>query len=114
MSRTPSLEQWVDSYFTDQHVHPEIRKEVRTALKIAGFEDGVPTKRESLALKVTHQIVNRGGGLVRAEARVAAVVSGDSACPRCGSAMVDAKLATGTRSRYCSNAKCRVVCYLEG
>jgi hypothetical protein len=113
MPRTPSLEQWVDSYFDRQHVHPEIRKEVRTALKIAGFKDGVPVKRESLALKVAHQVVNKGGMSVQAEARVAAVVSGDGACPRCGSAMVDAKLATGTSTRYCSNPKCRVCAYVE-
>jgi hypothetical protein len=113
MPRTPSLEQWVDSYFSGQHVHPEIRKEVRTALKIAGFEAGVPVKRESLALKVTHRIVNQGEMNVQAEARVAAVVSADGACPRCGSAMVDAKLATGTGTRYCSNPKCRVCAYVE-
>lgn len=113
MPRTPSLEQWVDSYFSGQHVHPEIRKEVRTALKIAGFEAGVTKKRESLALKVAHRVVNQGDLTVQAEARVAAVVSADSACPRCGSAMVDAMLATGTNTRYCSNSKCRVTCYIE-
>lgn len=113
MARTPTLDQWVESYFAGQHVHPEIRKEVRTALRIAGFADGVPVKRESLALKVAHLTVNQGEMSVQADARVAAVVSADSACPRCGSAMVDAKLATGTSTRYCSNPKCRVCAYVE-
>ena len=113
MARIPSLEHWVNSYFSDQHVHPEVRKEVRTALRIAGFVDGVPTKRESLALKITHHIVNQGEMSISAEARVATVVNADSACPRCGSAMVDAQLATGTSTRYCSNPKCRVCAYVE-
>jgi hypothetical protein len=103
----------VNSYFSGQHVHPEVRKEVRTSLKIAGFAEGVPTNRESLALKVAHQVVNQGEMSVQAEARVAAVVSADSTCPRCNSAMVDAKLATGTSTRYCSNPKCRVCAYVE-
>jgi hypothetical protein len=113
MPRIPSLDRWVDSYFSGQHVHPEIRKDVRTALKIAGFEGGVPTKKESLALKIAHQVVGQGALNVQAEARIAAVVNADSACPRCGSAMVDTRLATGTQARYCSNTKCRVCCYVE-
>ncbi len=113
MARTPTLQHWVDSYFHNQHVHPETRKEVRTALRIAGFALGVPKKRESLALKITHRVVHQGEQTIQAGARVAAVVSADSACPRCGSAMVDAKLATGSRSRFCSNTKCRVCAYVE-
>ena len=112
MPKTPSLDQWVDSYFADQHVHPEIRKEVKATLRIAGFEAGVPIKKERLALKITHRVVGQDSLSVQAEARVAAVVSADSACPRCQSAMVDAKLATGTTTRYCSNPKCRVCCYV--
>jgi len=113
MARIPTLHQWVDSYFQGQHVHPEVRKEVRTALRIAGFSAGVSVKRESLAIKIAHRVVHNDAMSVQAEARVAAVVSADSACPRCGSAMVDAKLATGTQSRYCSNPKCRVCAYVE-
>jgi len=113
MPRNSSLEEWVTSYFEGQHIHPEIRREVRTALKIAGFAGGITPKRESLALKIAHRVVNQGEMSVQAEARVAAIVGADSACPRCGSAMVDAQLATGTMTRYCSNPKCRVTCYIE-
>lgn len=113
MARVPSLKAWVDSYFGDQHVSPAIRKEVRTALTYAGFKEGVPKDRNTFAMKVAHHVVNGTTQKVEASARVAAVVNGDSACPRCGSAMVDAQLANGVESRYCSNPKCRVTAYIE-
>ena len=113
MPRVSTLKDWVESYFTNQHVNPEIRKEVTTALKYAGFGAGVPVSQNSLALKIAHRLVNAGTMSVQAEARVAAVVSANGACPRCGSAMVDAALSNGAATRYCSNTRCRVTCWVE-
>lgn len=106
------LTKWVTSYFNDQYVHPDTRKEVIQALKTAGFSRGIPFSQNSLAMKIAHAVIRKTLPVV-SEARVAAVVSATSACPRCGSAMVDIGLANGAAGRYCSNAKCRVSAWVS-
>jgi hypothetical protein len=107
-----NLRKWIDSYFQNQFVHPESRKEVTQALKEAGFSRGVPQNKNSLALKIAHAALGKKIPIT-AEARMAAVVSATSACPRCGNAMVDIGLANGAAGRYCSNIKCRVSCWVD-
>ena len=108
---SPQLEKFVASYFGDQFVHPDVRKGVTQALRTAGFAEGVPVSKTNVALQVAHRVVNKEAP-VRAEARTAAVVSATAACPRCGSAMVNVKLANGSDARYCSASKCRVSAWI--
>ena len=106
------LDRWMDRLFKDRYVHPDTRREVRSALKIAGFKDGVGRDKHRLATRVADRVVTRESSQVEAEARVAAVVAADGACPRCGSAMSSVRLAQGSDARYCSNPKCRVVAHV--
>jgi hypothetical protein len=107
----PALKKWVESYFTGQYVHPDTRKELEVALRYAGFTEGVPRDKTSLALKIAHSVVHNTVPQ-EVEARAAGVVSATGMCPRCGSAMVNVGLASGDDARYCSNTKCRVSAFI--
>jgi hypothetical protein len=109
---SPKLKKWVESYFSGQHVHPETRRKVEVCLREAGFGKGVPATRNSLAMKIAHQVLYRSTP-IQSEARVAAVVDATSTCPRCGNAMVNVALANGAKGRYCSNTKCRVCAFTD-
>lgn len=112
--RENKLYTWINTYLRGAAVNKKLRSDIYVNLKIAGFVNGVPPQKESLARRIASCTIREDRKVQASATRVAAVVSADSNCPRCGGAMTTVRLAGNEQARYCQNPQCRVTCHIEG
>lgn len=111
MRKSSELHQWINTYLRGACITPQLRSDLFLNLKIAGFANGVPANKQSLARRIAGCTL-REARKVEGSFRTAAVVSAGSACPRCGGTMTTVKLAGGEQAQYCQNTQCRVTAHI--
>ena len=108
MKKTP-VATWIKSFFKNQLVPDDVRREVRSSLRVAGIRE-VTDANLSLVTKLAQRAVN---GMQQARTlAVATVVTADGVCPRCGSPMTDVRIASRA-GKVCTNARCRTSAWIE-
>jgi len=112
--RENKLHNWINTYLRGASINRKLRSDLYVNLKIAGFVNGVPSQKESLARRIASCTIREDRKVQASATRVAAVVSADSNCPRCGGTMTTVRLAGSEQARYCQNPQCRVTCHIGG
>jgi len=110
MKKSMSAAAWIQKLFEDQLVPDDVRRSVRTTLRVAGITE-VTSQNERLTQRLAARAI-QGASDIQSQAVLATVVSADSACPRCGSAMNDARIGKQA-AKLCSNARCRTAAWVH-
>lgn len=112
MRKKSELHQWINTYLRGAYVTPKMKSELYVNLKIAGFKNGVPEEKESLARRIANCTLRESRKVTASAVRTAAVISADGRCPRCGGEMTTVRLGGGEEARYCQNPQCRVTAHI--